>query len=412
MTNTADHAEVMQRPNPLDILYISNDTFPPFRVDVAVLYGDEMKARGHTTDWILQSEDYCPEDKEVLWKDARVYVGATNLGESIFSRLHKHFLGIRNDFRARRLLKRKQYDLLVIKDKFISAIMALVLTRNSTTRFVYWISYPYPEASVYEAEIGTARYPLLYRIRGEVFRFLLYRLIAPRADMVVVQSEQMKRDFEENGIDSSLLVPIPMGFTPASLNGVSGEPRPNTMVYIGTLLKTRRLDFLVRVLVAVKRKLPDAQLLFVGPEELPGDKAVLVEAAEKLNVLDSIVFTGGLTREEALGYVARSSVALSPFYPTPILNSTSPTKLIEYMALGKAVVANDHPEQKLVLERSGGGLCVPYEEKSFAEAVVKVMRDEGLANRMGQQGKRWVYENRTYSLIAERLEAEYTRILG
>jgi hypothetical protein len=40
------------------------------------------------------------------------------------------------------------------------------------------------------------------------------------------------------------------------------------------------------------------------------------------------------------------------------LNPASPTKLVEYMALGKAVVANDHPDQRMVLEQSGAGICV------------------------------------------------------
>ncbi len=42
-----------------------------------------------------------------------------------------------------------------------------------------------------------------------------------------------------------------------------------------------------------------------------------------------------------------------------ILRAASPTKLVEYMAMGKAVVANDHPEQKRVIEESGAGYCVP-----------------------------------------------------
>ena len=394
------------------ILYVSNDTYPPFRVDVAVLFGDEMRQRGHTIDWILQSEEALDQDAVVTWKQSRVFVGATNLGTSIWSRLHKHFLGLRNDWRARRLIRQESHDILLVKDKFLSAIMALWITRRSQAKFLYWISYPYPEASIYESEVGTARYPILYRIRGLAFKFLLYKLIAPRADMVVVQSEQMKRDFMANGIRESLLVPVPMGFTPDDSMNIEAPPRPNSMIYIGTLLKTRQLDFLVRVLVEVQKQVPDAVLLFVGPEELPGDLAVLEDAASELGVSDSVIFTGGLPREEALRHVAASAVTLSPFFPTPILNSTSPTKLIEYMALGKPVVANDHPEQKLVIEESNGGLCVPYEESAFADAIIELMQSPDQALSMGQRGKEWVFANRTYSLIAEALEAEYMEILG
>ena len=37
-------------------------------------------------------------------------------------------------------------------------------------------------------------------------------------------------------------------------------------------------------------------------------------------------------------------------YPnnTPLLNTSSPTKLIEYLAMGKSIVANNHPEQTFI----------------------------------------------------------------
>jgi glycosyltransferase involved in cell wall biosynthesis len=124
-------------------------------------------------------------------------------------------------------------------------------------------------------------------------------------------------------------------------------------------------------------------------------------------VSDSVIFTGYLPQREALRYVDAAEVCLSPFFPTPILNSTSPTKLIEYMAMTKPVVANDHPEQRLVISESGGGICVAYEEGKFAEAIVALLRDPELAREMGQKGRQYVAEKRTYSKLADVVEAKY-----
>ena len=41
------------------MLGVSSDNFPPRRVDVAVLFGEELAGRGHRIDWILQSEAAC-----------------------------------------------------------------------------------------------------------------------------------------------------------------------------------------------------------------------------------------------------------------------------------------------------------------------------------------------------------------
>jgi glycosyltransferase involved in cell wall biosynthesis len=83
-----------------------------------------------------------------------------------------------------------------------------------------------------------------------------------------------------------------------------------------------------------------------------------------------------------------------------VLNAGSPTKLIEYMALGKAVVANDQPEQRQVIAESQAGLCVPWDETAFAAAAVRLLRDPALCAEMGLRGRRYVERVRDYRAIA------------
>ncbi len=69
--------------------------------------------------------------------------------------------------------------------------------------------------------------------------------------------------------------------------------------------------------------------------------------------------------------------------------------------MGKAVVANDHPEQRLMIEQSGGGYCVPYQEKAFAAAIIRLLEAPDTARVMGQRGRQYVLENRSYVKIAD-----------
>jgi glycosyltransferase involved in cell wall biosynthesis len=110
--------------------------------------------------------------------------------------------------------------------------------------------------------------------------------------------------------------------------------------------------------------------------------------------------------------VEEADVCASPFFPTPVLRSTSPTKLVEYMAMGKAVVANDHPEQKRVIEESGAGYCVPFEEQPFAAAIVKLLEDPQAARRMGDRGRRYAVEHRGYGVIADAVEKRLQSVVG
>jgi glycosyltransferase involved in cell wall biosynthesis len=156
---------------------------------------------------------------------------------------------------------------------------------------------------------------------------------------------------------------------------------------------------------------PEARLLLVGAGNRPSDEEHIRSEARRLKVLDRLEITGFRPRDEALRLISRATVCVSPFFPTPILNSTSPTKLIEYMALERAVVANDHPEQRLVLEQSRAGLCVPYDESAFAAAIVYLLNHPEEAELMGERGRNYVESHRDYRRIADAVATEYRKIV-
>ena len=402
---------------PLRILFVSRDKFPPFRVDVAVLFGKEMVRKGHSIDWILQSQDNCQMAYKTKWTGGYAWVGPTNNGSKIFHRAHKHLLRFSHMIRNTPLLWRKSYDIIQVKDCFFSALAYLFFAKLHRVKYIYWLSYPVAEASLYAVKDGTARYPLVYLFRGALYKILLYKILMKYADHIYVQSEQMKQDIKSKGIDIHKMTPIAMGveqrllrFDENSRNEIRSDGH-SRLVYLGTLIRLRRIDFIIRVLAHVLKEHPDVKLYLVGRGESPEDLVVLKDEADRLGISDAVVFTGFLNRPKALRIVRSADVCISPFYPTPILNSTSPTKLIEYMALGKAVVANDHPEQKSILQESGAGLCVPFDEAEFAKALLLLLKNPSLREEMGNRGKEWVTANRAYPIIADRVEDTAYRCL-
>ncbi len=111
--------------------------------------------------------------------------------------------------------------------------------------------------------------------------------------------------------------------------------------------------------------------------------------------------------------LASADICLSPIHRSPILDVGSPTKLIEYLALGMPVVANDHPEQKVILQASRAGVCVPWGAQYFARAVRWLMRRSPAEREaMGSRGRAWVETNRTYALIAADVERTCIAVLA
>ncbi len=263
---------------------------------------------------------------------------------------------------------------------------------------------------------GVARYRLLYSLRGALQRFVLYRIIMPACTHVFVQSEQMRRDVAREGIPLDRMTAVPSSVNLRDLDAKAGpaDDAPAatpTVVYLGTLLRERQLDFLVRAHALVVAALPDAQLKFVGSGWMPDDEQLLRREAERLGLSRNVTITGWLPMPEAWQQVRRATLCVSPYLPVPILRSTSPTKLIEYMALGKPVVANDHPEQADVLRESGAGLVCGWNEQEFAAAILELLLDPERRARMGAAGRRYVAEHRTHWAMVELVLGRYRQHL-
>ena len=399
------------------LLVVSSDKFPPTRVDVAVLFGEELAARHHRIDWILQSEVPCARSYEQAWGGGRAYVGPTDLGTSLLARVRKHLRSVRHDLKIMARARSGDYEIIEVKDKFIAGLIGILAARLYRKKFVYWLSWPYPEEYLSRARDGTSRYPVLYWIRGMTFKFILYRLLLPAADRIFLQSAQMRADVVTAGGPGDKIVVVPMGIKLNDFERLrnSSDQRvipegDRCFLYLGTLVKVRRLDFLIRVLALVRRQVGDAKLYLVGAGEDTTDEALLHSEARRLGLQSSVIFTGRLPWMEAQRYAKDADVCVSPFYPTPILNSTSPTKLIEYLAMGRPVVANDHPEQELVIRESGAGYCVPWDEESFADAIVKLLMDTETARVMGGRGPAYVARHRSYKVIADLVEKELLNV--
>jgi len=225
----------------------------------------------------------------------------------------------------------------------------------------------------------------------------------------------MRSDLAAKGINPGKMTPIPgsLDLSRVPFKGDS-DPGPSgkRILYIGTLIRERNLDFLIRVFAKVTLRHDDATLIFVGAGENSEDEALLRREMEKCGVEKSrVIFAGRVARDKVWRFIEESMVCLSPYYPSFILNSTSPTKLLEYMAMARPVVANEHPEQSLVVAESGAGICVPWSELAFVEAIERLLDDPELCKEMGANGHRWVEKNRSNRFLADVVEARYTRLI-
>ena len=79
---------------------------------------------------------------------------------------------------------------------------------------------------------------------------------------------------------------------------------------------------------------------------------------------------------------------------------SSPTKTIEYLALGLPVLVNDIPDQLALVTQTGAGLCAPMDPDAFADAVVSIRRNHRELAQRAAAARTWLLAHRGYDLLA------------
>ncbi len=177
------------------------------------------------------------------------------------------------------------------------------------------------------------------------------------------------------------------------------------VVAVGRHFNLKGLDILIRAMPDVVAASPDARL-FVAGREGP--------ATEELRRLAA---AGGVERAVTLGGY-RSDVpdlmCAADVFVLPSRAEGSPGVLLEAMALGVPTVASDIPSVREVAGVAGeSALLVPLESPhAMADAIVQLLEDRRLGDRLSEAARRRFLETFTVESIAEQTVALYERCLN
>lgn len=406
----------------------TNDRFPIRLVDVSELFWQELAKRGVEQHWFSPGRQTPGAMRsEIVDNDVTVTVSPAT---SRFGKVGTAFNIIAEwvtDTVCLAALVFRPPDVIQVRDKYWAAVVAWPVARLTGSLFTIWLSFPYPEADIDRADRKGSRLKRKYlKTSGRIGEILLYEFAMKRADHCFVQTEEMKKSLIARGIEARKMTPVPMGITPRVLNHQKRvessaeknqsdqfiQPNHQHIFYLGTLDRDRELTVMIDSFARVLQTRPETQLILAGGEANPGDQQVLMSRARALGVSDNVTFTGMLPIEQAWQILERVDVCWCPIVNNRVLRVGSPTKLIEYMAFEKPIVANEHPEHQLVLEQSGAGYCVPYTAEGFAKATCELLEDLPAAQAMGKRGLPWVIANRSYDKIATEVLAQYETLLG
>lgn len=398
------------------LFYFVADAYPAWRVDLVELFCVQLRQRGLETTWSTRRDDVGLLSRVDMYGQAAILpfsLGKKGVAAKALNRLLEPLSEL---LIFMRLLFGKPHDIIQVRDdRYSAAFFALLAARLRGARFTYWLSFPFPEHDLAMAAETAGAHQVFLRLRGVLAGWWLYRVILPASDHVFVQSPKMRENIARMGIPEAKMTPVPMGVPPRLLDwlrAARAEVVPGRVLYLGTLAASRKLEILVEAFARVREALPHATLMFVGDGDFPHERADLDRRVRALGLYDAVTFTGFIPMEQAWQWVGTAEVCVSPFAPCDTLDVASPTKLVEYMAFGKPVVVNNHPEQTQILNECDVGALVPWSAEGFAEGMRRLLADPGQAAALAAKGPTWVRSRRTYDHIAETVLARYRALTG
>jgi glycosyltransferase involved in cell wall biosynthesis len=181
-------------------------------------------------------------------------------------------------------------------------------------------------------------------------------------------------------------------------------------VYTGTLgLIDNCLQIVEAARVLGERAENDVAVLVVGDGK---ERAMLEEAAHESG-LANIHFLGLLPKTEVAQWVRASKCMLIPVLPVPFLDTASPNKLFDAFAAGVPVVQTTQGWIKELLDTEHCGFTVPPgEAEAMADAILRLVRDDSLRDRMGRNAKRVAVGQFDRDMLAEKMRTVLLEVAG
>jgi glycosyltransferase involved in cell wall biosynthesis len=399
----------------INICLLHTDPFHPehpARPAITEIYSRYFPSFGHKVIWIATSDQKGKKVKNIFFKKIQVYTIPYPLSTSLSSKILNIILFYIREFKLLyTILKKEHIDIIQVRNDIFSSILVLIIKIRFNVIFVFQYSYPKESYKFKKNKKFHSRY------FGIIENFLI-DYILKKADFIFPISKWMSKELTEKGIQESKMMVLPLGGNPYLFSSHKGDlnvyekynlENSRVILYIGSMSHLRQLDIVIRAFSKIKKQENNCKLLMVGDGD---DRINLEKLSKELGLQNDIIFTGEVPYYNVPFFIDASNICLCPVPPLPIYKVSSPTKLFEYMMLKKPVIANEEiPEQNEVINESGGGILVKFEDVSFANGMVELLNNHTSAEEMGKKGYEWIKKNRFYDNLARKVEKKYFELL-
>jgi glycosyltransferase involved in cell wall biosynthesis len=221
---------------------------------------------------------------------------------------------------------------------------------------------------------------------------------------IVVASAYMRDLLMEHGVPAEKVRVIPHPYVAHDIGEGAVGGRPSSILYVGRISPQKGVEYLVRAVARLEGR-SILTLVGDGPWRPQAEKL----AGELIGARHEVAFTGWLPHDQVRRlYRTHEVVALPSVWPEPFGRVG-----LEATGAGKPVVAFDVGGIREWLADGQNGFLVPPKDiEAFAAALRRLLLDEELRRRMGQNGVELARTRFDSKRHVDTMLALYSEILG
>lgn len=304
---------------------------------------EALLKEGMQLDLICEADDEMKKrenigDMEIIRIPIRHHRG----GKLSYAYQYFSFIFISGSILAWRSLWRK-YDLVYIHNMPDVLVFSALLPKALGAKVILDQHDPMPELmkTIFDFEDNSLAVRLIYRLEKWSIGF---------ADLVITVNVACKRIFaarscrpEKIGIvmnsPDGEIFPYRSACSYVPFEESSG--RPFTIMYHGSLVERNGLDLAVDALARVHQTIPNVQLKICGRSTSFLEQ--VIQKARDAGLGECVRYLGPKRLEELVGEIESCDVGVIPNQRNPFTDINTPTRIFEYLALGKPVIAPRTP---------------------------------------------------------------------
>jgi glycosyltransferase involved in cell wall biosynthesis len=263
--------------------------------------------------------------------------------------------------------------------------------------------------------------PELYLSRFRARRDLLYglarmleRITFSLADVVIATNGSYRRVALTRGgkrpedVFVVRSAPDLERFRPGDRNEQLKRGKRHLIAYLGVMGPQDGVDHALLALAALAKKRQDWHAVFVGDGDV---RPAMVALSEELGLAGAVEFTGRIPDDELVQILRTADVCLAPDPKNPLNDVSTMNKIVEYMAMSRAIVSYDLLEAR-VSAADAAVYAKPNDEASFAAAIDDLLGHPERRERMGAAGRARVEHDLSWQRSERALLAAYERALA